>query len=192
MKSFHRIFGQASRSSEIPTAPFNFQPGLDMNLTKTQRETILTKIRVVVERKYFDPSFDNAAWQTLVNKNRAAILDASSTPAFEAAIGKMLAELSRTTLGLLSDHTPITPRNAINASFSVQTISNELRWVFQDVLPGGIAARAGVRPGDVLLMAAGKPMQPLTEGASEPAFEMQQEIPIVVSRGNPANENQLV
>jgi hypothetical protein len=53
-----------------------------MNLTKTQRETILTKIRAVVAQKYFDPSFDNAAWQTIVNKNRAAILGASSAPAF--------------------------------------------------------------------------------------------------------------
>jgi carboxyl-terminal processing protease len=188
MKSFRRIFGQASRSSEIPTAPFNFQPGLDMNLTKTQRETILTKIRAVVAQKYFDPSFDNAAWQTIVNKNRAAILDASSTPAFEAAIGKMLAELSRTSLGLLSDHTPITPRNAINASFSVQQVSGELRWVFQDVLPGGVAARAGARPGDLLLIAAGKSIYPTAQDSPEPLFEMHQNISIVVSRGAPPKE----
>jgi carboxyl-terminal processing protease len=159
-----------------------------MNLTKTQRETILTKIRAVVAQKYFDPSFDNAAWQTIVNKNRAAILDASSTPAFEAAIGKMLAELSRTSLGLLSDHTPITPRNAINASFSVQQVSGELRWVFQDVLPGGVAARAGARPGDLLLIAAGKSIYPTAQDSPEPLFEMHQNISIVVSRGTPPKE----
>ncbi len=41
-------------------------------------------------------------------------------------------------------------------------------------------------------MAARKPMEPLTETASEPAFEMQQNIPIVVSRGNPGSESQFV
>jgi len=163
-----------------------------MALTAQQRESILAKIQSLVAEKYFDPAFDHSAWQAIVTRNRPAIVGASSTADFEGAIGKMLTELSPKTLGLLSDHTPITPRNAINASFSVQTISSELRWVFQDVLPGGIAARAGVRSGDVLLMAAGKPMQPLTEAASEPAFEMQQTIPLVVSRGNPASENQLV
>ena len=160
-----------------------------MNLTKTQRETILTKIQALVAEKYFDPAFDNTAWQAIVNKNRAAILDASSTPAFEAAIGKMLAELSRTSLGLLSDHTPITPRNAINASFSVQQVSGELRWVFQDVLPGGVAARADVRPGDLLLIAAGKSIYPTAQDSPEPLFEMHQNISIVVSRGTPPKEN---
>ena len=134
-----------------------------MELTTQQRESILAKIQSLVAEKYFDPAFDHSGWQAIVRRNRPAIVDASSTADFESAIGKMLAELSPKTLGLLSDHTPITPRNAINASFSVQTVASKFRWVFQDVLPGGIAARAGVRPGDVLLMAAGKPMQPLNE-----------------------------
>jgi C-terminal processing protease CtpA/Prc len=163
-----------------------------MTLTTQQRESILRKIQSLVAEKYFDPAFDNAEWQAIVTRNRPEIVSANNTADFEGAIGRMLTELSPRTLGLLSDHTSITPRNAINASFSVQTVSNELRWVFQDVLPGGIAARAGVRPGDVLLMAAGKSMKPLTESASEPAFEMHHTIPIVVSRGNPANETPLV
>jgi C-terminal processing protease CtpA/Prc len=163
-----------------------------MTLTIQQRESILAKTQSLVAEKYFDPEFDNAAWQAIVTRNRPEIVGANNTADFEGAIGKMLAELSPRTLGLLSDHTLITPRNAINASFSVQTVSNDLRWVFQDVLPGGVAAYAGVRSGDVLLMAAGKPMQPLSESAPEPHFEMHDTIPIVVARGISMNEMPLV
>jgi carboxyl-terminal processing protease len=159
-----------------------------MTLTKAQREAILTKIQSLVEEKYFDPNFNEAAWQEIVRRNRTAIVAAHDTVGFEEAVSKMLTELSPRTLGLLSDHAPITPRNAINASFAVETVGSELRWVFQDVLPGGIAARAGVRPGDILLSAAGKRFQPTTPDAAEPSFEMHSRISIVVSRGNPPQE----
>ena len=106
-----------------------------MDITKAQRNTILTKIEAIVSEKYFDPAFDNAAWNATVSRHRSTIVESGNTEAFEKAVGAMLAELSPKTLGLLSDRTPINPRNAINASFSIQTISEALRWVFQDVLP---------------------------------------------------------
>ena len=159
-----------------------------MTLTKAQREAILTKIQSLVEEKYFDPAFNEAAWQEIVRRNRTAIVAAHDTVGFEDAVSKMLTELSPRTLGLLSDHAPITPRNAINASFAVETVGSELRWVFQDVLPGGVAARAGLRPGDVLLSAAGKPLQAPTPDTAGPSFEMHSSIPIVVSRGTPPQE----
>jgi C-terminal processing protease CtpA/Prc len=159
-----------------------------MTLTKAQRETILAKIKSLVADKYFDPSFNEATWQEIVRRNHTAIIDAADTPSFDAAITRMLSELSPRTLGLLSDHTPIPPRSAINASFSVEPIGAGLRWVFQDVLPGGVAARAGVLPGDILLSAAGKSIRPASKDAAEPFFEMQRSIPIVVSRGNPPQD----
>ena len=159
-----------------------------MTLTKAQREAILTKIQSLVAEKYFDPAFNEAAWEEIVRRNRSAIVGAHDTAGFEGAVSKMLTELSPRTLGLLSDHTPITPRNAINASFAVELVGSELRWVFQDVLPGGVAARAGLRPGDTLLSAAGKPLQPTATDAEGPSFEMQRSIPIVVSRGMPPQE----
>ena len=91
-------------------------------------------------------------------------------------------------LALLSDHTPITPRNAINASFTIETVGGEQRWVFQDVLPGGVASSAGARPGDVLLSINGRSVAPTAQDRSGPQFEMQQRIPIVISRNSPAQE----
>jgi carboxyl-terminal processing protease len=163
-----------------------------MDIRKAQRNTILTKIEAIVSEKYFDPAFDNAAWHATVSRHRSTIVEAGNAEAFEKAVSAMLAELSPKTLGLLSDRTPINPRNAINASFSIQTISEALRWVFQDVLPGGVAARAGVRPGDVLLTAGGKSMTPPAASAAEPPFEMHHTIPITIARGTPVKEVSLV
>jgi C-terminal processing protease CtpA/Prc len=159
-----------------------------MTPTRSQRENILGKIKARVSEKYFDPAFNEAAWNATVERHRGTVVDANTTLAFENAIAAMLAELSPRTLGLLSDHTPITPRNAINASFSVHAVSGSPRWVFQDVLPGGVAARAGIKPGDVLLSAGDKPLQPPPSNGHTPAFEMHQQIPVVISRGNPPME----
>jgi len=104
-----------------------------MDITKAQRITILTKIEAVVSEKYFDPAFDNAAWHAIVSRHRSTIVEAGNTVAFEKAVGAMLAELSPKTLGLLSDRTPINPRNAINASFSIQTM---LAFLFKPSLKG--------------------------------------------------------
>ena len=159
-----------------------------MTPTRSQRESILGKIKAQVSEKYFDPAFNEAAWNATVERHRGTVVDANTTLAFENAIAAMLAELSPRTLGLLADHTPITPRNAINASFSVHAVSGSPRWVFQDVLPGGVAARAGIKPGDVLLSSGDKPLQPSPSNGHTPAFEMHQQIPVVISRGNPPKE----
>ena len=159
-----------------------------MNLTREQRGAMLSKIEKTVAEKYYDPAFNPAAWEAIVARHQAAIVDEPSTAAFEQAIKNMLGELSPKTLGLLSKTTPITSRNAINASFAIARASDEFRWVFQDVLPGGVAEKAGVHSGDVLLTAAGKPMTPAAASAPEPPFEMADTIPITIRRGSAGQE----
>lgn len=154
-----------------------------MDLNKVQRQALLSKIEVTVSEKFYDPAFDKGSWQRIVERHRESIVNAPSTEAFEKAVAGMLHELSPKSLGLLSKRTPINPRNAINASFSVQRVGDGLRWVFQDVLPEGVAAQAGARSGDVLLTAAGKDMRPSSESAGEPPFEMSHEIGMTVRRG---------
>jgi carboxyl-terminal processing protease len=155
-----------------------------MTLTRTQRASILKKIETVVSEKYYNPAFDQSAWRGIVQHHTEAVLSASNTKDFEQEIQKMLEELSPKGLGLLSAHTPITPRNAINASFTVETVQGDRRWVFQDVLPGGVAATAGVQPGDVLLTVSGKDMMPPAGSKAEPPFEMQHSTPITVARSS--------
>jgi carboxyl-terminal processing protease len=163
-----------------------------MTLTKEHRDTILKKIETTVSEKYYSPAFDQSVWQAIVQRHRDSIVNAGSTTAFESAIQKMLIDLSPKGLGLLSDHTPITPRNAINASFAVETFKRERCWVFQDVLPGGVADAAGVRSGDVLLSLSTEPVRPPAAPAAEPPFEMQHSVPITIARSSSGIEHSFV
>ena len=163
-----------------------------MELTKEQREKLLNKIETTVATKYYDPAFDKNKWQALVSQHRTAIVSASSPAEFESNVTKLLSELSPRTLGLLSKRTPITSRNAINASFSVQQVNGERRWVFQDVLPGGVASIAGAKPGDVLLDIDGKAALPGAQSTGDPQFEMRETIQITLARGAQASEKTFV
>ncbi|WP_035353010.1 S41 family peptidase [Edaphobacter aggregans] len=155
-----------------------------MDLNKAQREALLSKIEKAVSEKFYDPAFNQGLWEQIVARNRERIVNAASTEAFEKSVADMLHELSPKTLGLLSKRTPINPRNAINASFSVQRVDDGLRWVFQDILPEGVAAQAGAKSGDILLTAIGKEMRPASQTAGEPPFEMSHEISMTVRRGS--------
>jgi carboxyl-terminal processing protease len=159
-----------------------------MTLTRPDRERLLSKITTLVRQKFYDPSFRGKDWDAIVARHRAGILETESTEVFEAAISAMFAELDSSGLGLLGPHTKITPRNAINASFkSIITQPEGLRWVFQDVLPGGVADRARIRSGDALVSLQGREITP----PQRPAFPMGETIPIVVSRNGQRKEAQL-
>lgn len=158
-----------------------------MALSHTQREKVLKKIQRLVSEKYFDPNFDEAVWDRIVENHRRPVVEAQSEAAFERAVAAMLAEMAPSPLALLSDRTLIAPPNAINASFSVRTIGGEPHWIFKDVLPGGVAASAGIKAGDILVAIGGEPLRPSpSDGApAAPSFEMQQEFSIDVLRGDP-------
>lgn len=155
-----------------------------MTLSRSQREVMLGKIQKLVSEKYFDPKFDEAVWNRIVDHHRGPILDANDDPSFERAVAAMLAELPPSPLALLSERTLITPPNAINASFSIRTIDDQPHWVFKDVLPGGVAHKAGVKAGDVLLAIGGKPVRPAVSDGAAPSFEMQHTFSITILRGD--------
>src|SRR5215472_10778047 len=127
-----------------------------MTLTRSDRQNLLGKITTLVSQKYYDPTFGGKNWEQIVSRHREPIVQAETVDGFEAAVTTMLQDLNSSGMGLLGPTTKITPRSAINASFRrVETATDGARWVFQDVLPGGVAARAGVRPGDALISANG-------------------------------------
>ena len=159
-----------------------------MTPTKQQKTEILKKIETTVAVKFYDPSFNAETWHKKVEAHRYAILSTPSAETFESAITTMLREFSPGALGLLSKRTAVTSRNAINASFSVQPVGDGFRWVFQDVLPGGVAADAGCKSGDILIATAGRQLQPTSATAAEPPFQMAHQIPITVRRGSPPEE----
>ena len=100
----------------------------------------------------------------------------------------MLATVGSSGLGIFNKETKLSPRNAINASFTKIVIDGEgSRWVFQDVLPGGVASRASVRPGDTLVSVNGLEIRP----PEAPAFQMDRSTPVVISRNGERKELKL-
>lgn len=156
--------------------------------SRAQREQLLSKIDGLVRTKFYDPNFGGKNWNQIVAQYREAILSAEPNQKFEDNISAMLGELNTSGLGLLSKDTAVTPRNAINASLrSVDTGHDGERWVFQDVHPGGVAARAGIRSADALIKINTNEIYP----PDRPAFLMDQQIPIVISRNGERKEAQL-
>jgi hypothetical protein len=65
-----------------------------MTISRSQRETILTRIQRLVAEKYFDPNFDDSAWNGIVERHRRTIVDAETEGAFENSVAAMLAEMA--------------------------------------------------------------------------------------------------
>lgn len=150
-----------------------------MTLTRSDREELLRHIEDAVQEKFYDPHFNGKNWKGTVADHRQMIVNADSDRAFEAAVTIMLDELGSSGLGILGPHTPVTPRSSINASFrAVFTQTDGLRWAFQDILPGGVADRAEIKPADLLIAVAGHEVEPPVS----PAFEMDRKTEITISR----------
>jgi len=160
-----------------------------MNLTVNQRKQLFDKIVTLVQTKYYDPSFGGRDWNAIATANRAQIVDAPDRAAFEAAVAQMLGQLTNGGhFGLLSPTTKITARNSINASFRRVLIGNSTeKWVFQDVLPGGVAERAAIRPGDILIAINGNEL----DTTSAPAFPMNAKIAVTIDRAGTHHDFQV-
>ena len=80
---------------------------------------------------------------------------------FEQAMNRMLRDLRASHTGFFHESAPrAAGRIAIAATFTKADTADGSRWVFQDVHPGGVAAQAGIRPGDVLLTVGDKELVP--------------------------------
>jgi len=149
-------------------------------MTRTERERCLAQIRDLVKTKYYDPHFGGKNWDSIVERHRSAVLSADTADSLEAAANSMLKELGSGALGVLRQSSKISSRNAIAASFrAVETPQDGLRWVFQDVAPGGPADRARIRPGDTLLRIGSDEIT----SSAKPAFAMDTQTQVVVRRG---------
>jgi carboxyl-terminal processing protease len=146
-------------------------------MTRTDRERCLAQIQQLVADKYYDPNFGGRNWAAIVEQHRSALVSAETADSFEAAANSMLKELRSGALGLLRQSSKISSRNAIAASFrAIETPQDGLRWVFQDVAPGGPADRVGIKPGDTLLRIGSDEILP----PKKPVFAMDAETQILI------------
>lgn len=149
-------------------------------MTPNERKQVFERVDALVRRKFFDPKFNGRDWSALVQQHRDAILSANDDGVFEKEVNRLLAELGTSHTAFFHKNTPIPSRNSINATFKSWEAADGLRWVFQDVQPGGPADRAGVRPGDVLVSVNECEFRP----PQKPEFRMNSLAPVTLVQRN--------
>lgn len=127
-------------------------------LNESERRSVLGKVLAVIDTKFMGPKADT---QALRAKHEKAILATDAREEFEAAVNGLLKDLGASHTGFFHESAPrAAARIALAATFTRADTADGHRWVFQDVHPGGAAAVAGIRPGDVLLTVGGKEFIP--------------------------------
>src|SRR5947208_160699 len=121
-------------------------------LTEPQRNAVLTKTLHFVGKKFVAPKQPSPDIDKLRASHQDEILRSSSPEEFEQAVNRMLQTLGTSHTGFFHESRPrAAGRIAIAATLTKRDTPDGPRWVFQDVHAGGVAAAAGIRPGDVLL-----------------------------------------
>ncbi|MEO7276321.1 MAG: S41 family peptidase [Vicinamibacterales bacterium] len=127
-------------------------------LTEADRRSILDKVLDTVDKKFMGPEPNVTA---LRQQHEGAVLQSATTEQMEQAVTALLKDLGTSHTGCFHESKPrAAGRIAIAATFTKAETTDGTRWLFQDVHPGGVAAGAGIRPGDVLLTIDGQEFRP--------------------------------
>lgn len=129
-----------------------------MALSETERRSVLDKVLSTIDAKFMGPEPNT---RRLRDEHEGPIIRAQSPDDFEQAINAMLKLLGASHTGFFHEKRPrAAGRIAIAATLTKAQTSDGLRWMFQDVHPGGVASLAGIQSGDVLLKVDDREMVP--------------------------------
>lgn len=127
-------------------------------LTEAQRRTVLNNIFGVIDTKFMGADVDTSK---LRQEHEATIVRCETPETFEQAIDALLRGLGTSHTGLFHESRPRSAgRIAMAATLTKAETPDGLRWVFQDIHPGGVAAVAGIGPGDILLAIGDRELVP--------------------------------
>jgi len=116
------------------------------------------------------------------SRHESAAIESATPEEFELAMEALLKTLNTSHVGFFHESRPrAAGRIAIAATLTkAETFPDGLRWVFQDVHSGGVAAGAGVESGNILLEVNG---QDLVPPASTP-FRLGESYTVTVRKRN--------
>lgn len=127
-------------------------------LSESQRREVFAKVLETVDKKFMGSNPDTS---TLRQEHEDRILQSCTAEEFEAAVNGMLRQLGTSHTGFFHESRPrAAGRIAIAATLTKADTADGLRWVFQDVHPGGVAAESGIQSGDILLAVDDKELVP--------------------------------
>ena len=129
-------------------------------LTEVQRRAVFDKVLQLIATKFAGPEQDA---RSLREAHEAGIVGSQTVEDFEARMDALLRALGTSHTGFFHESRPrATGRIAMAATLMKAHTGDGERWVFQDVHPGGVAAAAGISPGDVLVAIDGQDVVPPT------------------------------
>jgi C-terminal processing protease CtpA/Prc len=73
------------------------------DLTRTNREAIVSKVISTVETKHFDPHFDKSRWRAVVEQERRIILGAENNAQFESALNDLVRQFGTPDAGFFHE-----------------------------------------------------------------------------------------
>jgi carboxyl-terminal processing protease len=128
-------------------------------LTEPQRRAVFGRILGLIDTKFAGPDVDVLELRA---SHESAVIHSVSAEDFEGAVGALLKALGTSHTGFFHQSRPrAAGRIAIAATLTkAETFPDGLRWVFQDVHPGGVAGVAGIESGDILLEVNGQELVP--------------------------------
>jgi carboxyl-terminal processing protease len=142
-----------------------------------ERRAVLENVLRALQKRFYSPEKLNGDWLAAVEKHRNQIESAGTSDDFERAMSDLLSELQTSHLGFFhAGARRASSKAALSATYLSEETEFGDRWVFQDVHPGGAAAHAGIRSGDILLSVNGKNLIP----PEHPTFPMGQQAQIEV------------
>jgi C-terminal processing protease CtpA/Prc len=119
-------------------------------LAEPQRRTVFENVIRLIDTRFMGRVEPDVS--KLRQEHEAAIIRSETPDAFEHNIDTMLRALGTSHTGMFHESRPRSAgRIAMAATLTKAQTQDGERWVFQDVHPGGVAAAAGIAPGDVLL-----------------------------------------
>jgi carboxyl-terminal processing protease len=128
----------------------NDRPSIDV------RRDVLSAVLTVYERRVYDAAFRDS----LRPRFEECMPQLLQTPDFELEVDERLRGIGiYPTSFEHEDNRKIELRRLLAATFH-PTAGSAPQWVFQDVHAHGVAAKAGIRPGDVLLEIDGREIAP--------------------------------
>lgn len=126
-----------------------------MSLTKEQRTRIIEAVKRLVVEKHVNvanPRQNYESWAELVDAESPRIVEQADVEAFESGVRGLLTALgSSHTAFFRGDGNDVPPPHSIHASLKRVDTNRGPRWMFWDVIEEGVADRAEIRRGELLL-----------------------------------------